>query len=100
MAGVEIEWRACVVRTLSYRRRRTNRIDTSSDVNGRRAEVGHNAIQLPSAKYCAGRLTPSCERRELVNHVADEGVASIKIGVTSISVEVERVARRVCERCK
>src|SRR6185503_10654640 len=94
----EIERCAGVVRTLTDSRGRTDGVDAGNDLDRSRAEVRRNTIQLPVAEHIVGGLAPPLERRQLVNKVADEGMASIEIGVAPVGVEIERVARRVGKR--
>src|SRR6185369_12761199 len=95
---LEIKRGSGVIRTLSNRARRTKGIGAIRDVDRSRTEVRADRIQLPITERKLRCLTPTLERRQDVDDVADESMPSIEVGVTLVTVEVERIARRVSER--
>src|SRR5829696_5983856 len=95
----EIEWRPCVVRALTHRRRSAQPIHVGKQFNRSGAKIRRDSIQLPITQNKLSRLAPTAERRQGVNQVADKGVSAIKVCVAPIAVEVERVTGGVSERC-
>src|SRR4029079_8771588 len=96
--AVQIKRGAGVIRTLSNRARSTKGIGAGRDVDRSRTEVRANRIQLPITERKLGCLTPTLQRRQNVDDVAYESMPSIEVGVTLVTCEVERIARRVSER--
>ena len=88
-----------IVRTLAHRGGRTNRIHTGNDVDRRRASKTQfrstaNRREQGSPP-CPSAGTTAARKRDYSRRCGVD-----QIGVTSVEIEVERIARRVCERCQ